>query len=331
MKLHRIPEIIRGATAVVGGFALFTGTLQAAPFLYSSGDLVLAIRQTGNANDLVVNIGKATDYSTLPEGTTLTVANLASSQLATAFPSVNGISWSAAAAIRSVGVAGFPFQTLWVTAPRADAETQSAPWLRFGQYVQGNAGSQIDAIGNNAAAYSSSQSSNANNTAVGVVIPTSSDYRVSPVLGDSANYAGTFQGNVENTTPGDFDLDPSNVSRSDLYELIPGASADGTLNTPGRYLGYFELSPGGTLTFNAATKALTAPAIKAIWRNGEITTIAFTTVANATYRLRSTTAGLSLPLTSWETGASVSGNGALATLQETNSAATRFYVIEALR
>ena len=81
MKINRNPKLIRRLAAVVGGFSWFTGALSAAPFLYSSGDLVLAFRQTGGDNDYAVNLGKATNYNSLPPGATLTVTNLSASQL----------------------------------------------------------------------------------------------------------------------------------------------------------------------------------------------------------------------------------------------------------
>ena len=329
MKTHRTPKLIRGLTAVVGGFALFTGGAHAAPFLYGPGDLVLAFRQTGNASDYVVNIGKAINYSTLPTGATLAVTNLSASQLTSAFPSVNGLAWSVAAAHRPPADTNFPLQTIWITAPRFDIATQSPAWLRKGQFIQGTAASQIDAVGVNAAAYSSSQPAGDNNTVTGVVIPASSDYAFTPLIGDAADY-GSFQGNVENRTPDDFDSSASIVVRSDLYELLPGASAEGTLNAPGRYLGYFELKPDGTLTFNTGAPAITQPSITNVARNGSVTTVSFTTVSGATYRLRATdAAGLTSPVSTWSPGATVSGNGALQSLQDTSSDGLRFFAVEA--
>ena len=49
MKIHRTNQLWPGLATLAGGFALFTGSLQAAPFLYAPGDLVLAFRQIGNA------------------------------------------------------------------------------------------------------------------------------------------------------------------------------------------------------------------------------------------------------------------------------------------
>jgi hypothetical protein len=330
MKTHRTSNLIRSVSAVAGGFALFTGPLQAAPFLYSPGDLVLAFRQTGSSSDLVVNIGKATNYHALAAATTININNLSAAQLNNAFPSLNGLKWSVAAANRPPLDPDYPEQTLWVTAPRADVNVQSPPWLRKGSALQGTSASQIDAIGVNAAASSSSQASNSNNTVTGVVIPVSSDYKLAPVIGGSGDYDFTFQGNVENLTPDDFDLDPENVTRSDLYELLPGSLAGGTYNTAGKYLGYFEFKPDGTLTFNTGAPLLPPPVITSVTRDGDVTTVSFTTVNGATYRLRATdAAGLNAGVSSWSNGASVAGDGNIQSLQENSAADIRFYSVEA--
>ena len=322
-----IPSITRGLTAVVGGFALFTGVLQAAPFLYSPEDLLVAFRKSGGASELVVNLGKATNYNNVPLGTVRAITNLASAQLGATFANLNSVAWSVAAANRPPIDANYPLQTIWVTAPRLDPNTPSAPLLRKGQYVLGPAASQIDAIGANAAAYSSSTASNANNTPVGVVLPASSDYGLKNVLGDGGNYVGTFQANAEATTTNTFTSNANNVSRTDLYELLPGSS-----DTPGRYLGYFEFKPDGTLTFKNVPTPPARPSITAIQRVGNVTTISFTTVSGATYRLRSTNqAGLTSPVATWTVGASLTGDGAVKTLQDTSSGDTRFFAVDAQR
>ena len=327
MKSNRNPKLTRRLAAAVGGFALFTGTLRAAPFLYSPGELVLAVRQSGNAYDYVVNLGKATNYNHLPSGTNFVVSNFSVAQLNAAFPGVNELKWSVAAANRPPQDANYPAETLWLTAPRLDAGVQSAPWLRKGQFTQATAGAQIDAVGNNATSSSSSQSAGTTNTVTGVVIPVNTDYALSSVIGDSGNYVGTFQGNVETLTATDFDGDPANVSRADLYELQPATS---TLGLPGRYLGYFELKPDGTLTFNTSSPLPPRPTITSITRAGDVTTVSFTTVSGATYRLRSTdAAGLTSAVTTWTTGASTSGTGSVLSLSDTNSADVRFFAVDA--
>jgi hypothetical protein len=328
MKMYRTLRI-RGAATVLGGFAMVVGAAQAAPFAYSPGDLLLAFRQAGGASDYVVNIGKSGDFSTLPAGTTLTISNLSVTQLGSSFPTLNGLQWSVAAANRPPLVAGFPLQTIWVVAPRLDPSAQSSSWLRKGQYVQGTAASQIDAIGVNSANASSSQVAGPNNTTTGVVIPTASDFALTAVIGDSGNYAGTFQGNVEGVTADDFDSNPSNVSRADLYELVPGSSLEGTLNTPGRYLGYFELKPDGSLTFNTGLPLPPAPSISEITYSNNVAKVSFTTVAGGSYFLRAANT-LNAPVSTWAVvNGPVSGTGSVLSLLDTNATNSRFFAVEA--
>lgn len=329
MKVHHTHQLIRGLALMVGGPVFSTGALDAAPFLYAPGDLVLAFRQTGNASDYAVNIGKASDYSALPPGTSLPVANLSLEQLKAAFPTVNGLAWSVGAASRPPLVTTFPLQTIWTTGPRVDPGIPSPPWLRKGQFVQGTAASQIDGIGNAAAASSNSQPAGPNNTATGVVIPSTGDFALGTILGDLGNYAGTFQGSVESVTADDFDADPSNVSRADLYELIPGTTAAGTLDRPGQFLGYFEFKPDGSLTFNNSIPAPPRPTITSVTRTGNTTAVSFQSVAGANYRLRFTDAlGSGSPLSTWSQGASSPGTGSILTLEDTQEAPSRFYAVE---
>jgi len=326
MKTNRNPKLTRNLTAAVAGFALFTGTVQAAPFLYTSGDLVLAVRKTGNADDYAVNLGKATNYSNVPLGTSFTVTNLSLAQLSAAFPDYNELKWSAAAANRIEALdPNYPVQTIWVTRPRLNAGTQSTPWLRKSQFVQGNTASQVDEVGKRAALASSGLPGGPNNTATGVLIPVGNNPNIGAPIGTGGNYAGNFQGNVEALTAADFDSDPQNVSRTDLYELLPGSG-----NPLGRYLGYFELKPNGALTFNNPVFAPPAPTITSIVRNGDVTTISFTTTSGATYRLRATNAaGLTTPVSTWTIGSSTTGTGAVLSLTDTSSEGTRFFAVDA--
>ncbi len=325
MKTIKTTRLVRSIVAGIGGFVLFTQNVSAAPFLYSPGDLVLAFRQTGSANDYAVNIGKATNYNNLPSGTTFTVTNLSVTQLNAAFPSVNALKWSVAGANRPPLDPNYPIQTLWIARPRLELNVQSVPWARKSQFSQGNVGGQVDGVGYNAAQASSNLPGGPNNTETGVVIPVTHNFSISPVIGASGNYAGQFQGVVENLTPDDFDADSGNVSRSDLYELLPGSG-----DLPGRYLGYFELKPNGTLTFTAASTAPPPPTITRIVRDGTLTTVYFTTVPGATYRLRSTEAlGFTSAVSTWAVGASITGTGEELSLTDTSSADVRFYAVDA--
>lgn len=324
MKINQNPKLLRNLLAVVGGFALFTGTAAAAPFLYTSGDLTLTFRQSGNADDYVVNIGKATNYNNVPQGTSFAVTNLSLSQLSSAFPSYNGLKWAVQAANRPDALdPNYPVQTLWISRRRLDPNVQSTPWQRRGQSTQGINGSQIDAIGKNAAWASSTLPVSPNNTETGVVIPVSHSPNIGSALGVSGNYDGNFQGSVETITPDDFIESPDNVSRADLYELLPGSG-------DGRYLGYFEFKPDGTLTFNNPALLPPTPTITNISREGDVTTVSFTTAPGYTYRLRTTdAAGLATPVSTWAVGDSIAGTGAVQSLSDTNTAAIRFFAVDA--
>ena len=317
------------AAALLGVFG--SSQANAAPFLYAPGDLLVTFRQPGSAGDLVVNLGRVTQFTAVAPDQSVPLPAVTASALTAAFPSLSGLRWSVAAANRPPGDPGFPLQTIWVSAPRLDPATPAPAWLRKGQFVQGNAASQIEAIGANSTLVSSLLPGGPANTATLVVVPGSASYPLGPVLGDG-NYVGTFQGNVESLTPDDFADAPERRSRADLYELQPGTTAAGTLNAPGRHLGFFELSPAGALTFNTITAALPSPRITRIARQGEATTVTFETVAGANYRLRYTgPAGLVSPISTWNTSGSGAGTGSPLTLQDTTSDGVRFYAVEALR
>jgi hypothetical protein len=330
MKSHRTNRPHSIAIAIMSGLVLLTGGTHAEPFLYRPGDLVLTLRQTGGASDLVVNIGRATNFNALPEGTAFTIESVSGDQVAAAFSSVASLAWAVVGANRPPADPAYPLQTIWVTAPRLDIETQSPAWLRKGQFVQATAASQIQAIGVNAAASSSSQPTGPLNTASSVVIAANSDFALAGLIGDAGDLVGTFQGSIENTTPVDFDSAPDNRSRADLYELVPGTTQEGTIQTPGRHLGYFELKANGALIFQVASAPAAKPEIRAISRSGDTTTITFQSVEGVTYRLRFTNSSeLGASPDGWATGTSVVGTGAVLSLEDTNAEGTRFFVLEA--
>ena len=64
---------IPGLLGVLAGLVLTTGAAHAAPFLYNPGDLILAFRLSGNASDLLVNLGSVTNYNSRPAGESVTV------------------------------------------------------------------------------------------------------------------------------------------------------------------------------------------------------------------------------------------------------------------
>lgn len=157
-------------------------------------------------------------------------------------------------------------------------------------------------------------------------------FNIGSALGEPPNLVGTFQGRVETTTADDFDTEASNRSRSDLYELLPGTRAEGTLDAPARLLGVFELSPDGILEFSVPGGQPPVPVISRITHRNGVSSVTFRSAPGFTYRLRSTDeAGVSRPVSAWTAGNPSAGDGSELTLQDTPATPVRFYAVEASR
>ena len=126
--------------------------------------------------------------------------------------------------------------TLWVTAARdpLNLNTQTSPWVSKSSFSQAGASTKITGIRAGAANVGTALSS----SSATVVDGNAQSYHT--FVTDNGNLGGSFQGNIENGTGASF----SGHSRSDLYELSPA-----TGNPPGTYLGYFDLSSTGVMTF----------------------------------------------------------------------------------
>jgi len=296
-----------------------------AGFQYNAQDVLVGFRKSGGASELVVNAGSISNIYSLPVGTKITINNLNSGLLGAAFDDLNDLSFSASACSRVFGGSGLnTYGTLWVTRPRADINVQTSPWSRNSTSSQGSVASQIAAIGENAVTYGNTQSTGTNNTSGAVIIPHGSTYDYSTQIGTFGNFANTFQGDVETTTSDSFTDDGQPV-RADLYQLLPGSGA-------GTYLGFFELSPEGVLTYTAgpSASALTPPTITGITRNGTDTIVSFNTVSSAHYSLCFTdSSGLSSPVTTWPTIGPVTGTGSVMSLTNSTAAANQFYRVMA--
>jgi len=204
--------------------------------------------RNGAGSDFVVDLGTVTSwyaYSSLQPNTTYNITAYNGSQLTSVFGSLDNISFSAFADVRTPSNPIFPFNTIWTTAPRLDISTQSDPLSRRSQFTQGSTGSKIDGIAAGAVAYSGTLDNTGVSTATALQMPSSwsavgaSSYTGG--VGPNGNFNGTFQANVENTTPTGFASSGTPIV-SDLYELQPGSG-------PGTYLGYFTLGTDGNMTF----------------------------------------------------------------------------------
>ena len=303
-----------------------------AGFQYSPRDLVFGFRTEGGGTpEVTINAGQASTYYSLPVGQTITVSNVNATVLLAAFAGFNNLLWSCAADVRTNGDATFPIETDWLTRPRSDLNTQTDPWPRRSRFTQANSNAKIDAIAGNAdqgaVGYGNQVPSGLTNTPTAIVIPDGlSPYACSVYMGAGGNYGGTFPGIVETGTGPSFTTDGLPV-RADFYQLVPG-SGDGT------YLGYFEFSASGVMTYHSGPSQSTTiprPNITGVIRAGTTTTVSFTTVSGAQYSLHYTnSAGLSSPVSTWPaTGTPVSGDGTAKSILDTTGDAQRFYSISA--
>jgi hypothetical protein len=233
-KKYKIGSVLLlGAT----GLALVAPSASAQVFTYNNQDLLLGFRRAG-ASDFVVDIGPLKNYG--PGTTTLSQFN--SSQLAAAFgSSLDGISLTVGGDVSTSGTP-VPNHTLWIASARTDINTQTTPWQTRNFIAQGNTIAPINSLGANTATYSAGQPAGPNNTPTAVVLPPGSTFYTTSA-GASGNWANTFPGVVEATTPTGFTAGTTPV-RLDLYTLVPGSTP-----VPGTFDGYFDFKPNGTATF----------------------------------------------------------------------------------
>jgi hypothetical protein len=316
--------------------------LQAQPFTWQDGDVALGFRKTG-ANqgnyELVVDIGRATTFVGLAAGTTVTVTNLSTVQLRDAFPTLNNLSWSALGA-NGGGVAGYPNLTLWLSVPRTDPNVQTVAIPRQTSGNQQTALVQAQSILAGAEAISANGASNQDNTISLVREPINDENGLSAFVASKidptiATLRGTlWYANAEVTTPSTF----TSPIRSDFYEVRPVGVNDphtGSSTGDAYYIGYFELSTNGVVTFTRGSSVTPPPPppapVLAITESGNTLTIAFVTTNGATYSLHYTnSAGLTAPVTAWPTtGSTITGDGSLKSFTDPVSDPNRVYRVSA--
>lgn len=320
-------------------------------FTYQSSDLCLTFRKVtpyAENNEAVVNIGQASNYLNAAVGTKMPVPGFSASQLVPGtFESLNNLSWAVFGwyifAPSLTNYAGYPHgTTLWLTVPRTDNAVRSPDAIRVDNVLQQQTETVMSTLLNDAR-YISHQIaiSNAYNTAQFVREPIAGypDRVVSVLIGSPednsiANFSDNWATSVEATTSGAF----GGEVRADLYEVRPISDISGNLvvdphtgtNGLAYYVGYFELTSDGTMTFTrdaVSTPSSTPPPVLSIQRSGTTSTISFGTTNGAVYSLYYTNAaGLTSPIANWALSAStVTGNGQTNTLTDTTTDANRVY------
>ena len=318
--------------ALVSSTLALVSQLNAEPFVYNARDVLLGFRRVNGTKELLVNLGPSSNYFNAAPGAVIPITGFVPAQLANAFTAdLSNLRCSVSAAVVTAdgGDPSIPRSTLWMTRPRTNAAVRTVAWNRSSAISQGGAANKVASMGTDGQNVSNANPADpVENTPTAVTEPAGTDDSYSFYVSAGGNFGGNFVGNVEYNTGLSF----TEPVRSDFYELLPGSGL-------GRYVGYFELRPDGTMIFQAASPtpppAPPRPNIESIARVGTMTTISFTTTNDVTviYRLRSTNSvGLDAPLSTWATStATVTGNGQVRTLQDDSSDGDRFYSISASR
>jgi len=330
LKFNTRAAVLLSLTGLCG----LVESVQAQVFTDNSRDLILTFRKTGfdGSGDIgqyvfEVDIGQASIYYGAAPGSSIPITAYSSTnQLGMLFDSLNDFSWSVGGCVPNAGDSGdpsIPTRTLWATEPRQNPNAPaSSAWFRSGSFTQGQADSKMNSILDNAAMWAATTPPNPlTNTSTAVAIPNGDVYNANGSLGGAGNYLGTFQGDVENTTLPTFTTDGTN-SVSDFYELQPGSG-------PGTYLGYFELSTSGALTFYAVPLSNPAPTLSISTVGSSTVSISFPSTTIRTYTLHYTNAaGLAAPVSTWATvSTNIIGDGTVKSFQQPISGTGAFYSV----
>ena len=215
---------------------------------YNQGDLLLGMRSPGPGNDLIVDIGPASQYVNATGPITISGTYYTSAQFTASGLNFNNLYFSVFG-----DTAG---NTLWATANALLTERTSNS--------QSVAAGQFEAIAQGALDAGSWYSANAANSSSAVITPNGfsvagSDLSYTVGVLDPNFGVANFQYfgavNEANTIPG-FDTTPYFVTLN-LYELDP--YSNNTTHPPGTQLGYFELESNGTLTFDKGVAPVPEP------------------------------------------------------------------------
>ncbi|HZR16493.1 MAG TPA: hypothetical protein VFE51_04135 [Verrucomicrobiae bacterium] len=325
-----------------------------------NGDLMAGFRKTGahqGTNEMVVYLDNVTNLIKLPMNSTVTLKNLTATGQTDAFSSdLTFLQWSVFGGVYlgdpwNTSLGTFPHATIWYTLPRTNSAVPSVPKPRIAATAQSGATVSMESIGNGANYISSilpGGTNAANNTTL-VVEPYQKSYSQfylttfmgdpsNPTLGDLGGASINF--NIEQTTPSPF----TSTSRADLYESAPAPGGrPGNLTyypdpitgstTSVYYVGHFDLSPTGVLTFTrepAGTQVTPPPPPSVnVAFNTSTSTISFGTTNGATYTVVYTNfSGLTAPRSSWPVlGAPIIGNGGTASVQDSFSPEGRVYSV----
>jgi len=294
---------------------------------YAVGDVLVCFRK--GSVDMVVDAGPISSLTNGTPNQRIPINEYTGTQLADV--GTNGLNWSA---FTWFDTSVSPNWTLFVTSPRPSTSlnVQTTPWQEKGVSAQKSTAQRMATIPPGALdelnldIYPASTTSAVVEEDVSDGNPNYTDgvsYHAALAGAYGSDFSGTFVGNPENSTTNNFTT-AGKVVRSDFYQLTP-TSGFGL----GKFLGYFEFAPDGTMTYVAYPSAV--PVFNSVARTNTTTTITYTTGLYGTYTLRGTNSLTSgTAMASWPAIATLtSGDTATHTITDTTTDNVRFYTITA--
>ncbi|MGA2787805.1 MAG: hypothetical protein ABSF60_09790 [Verrucomicrobiota bacterium] len=288
---------------------------------YAVGDVLVCFRKGGN--DMVVDAGQISTLTNFVAANyRIPISQYTGTQLAQV--GTNGVSWSAFTWLSD--------NTLFVTRPRDSVNNQTAPWPAARSSVQSGTAllmatippGALDQLNFNIYPVSTSTAVvEQDNSSGNANYPDGLSYSGALNGAYGGQFNGTFAGNPENTTVNNFTTSGA-VVRSDFYQITPSVTP-----AQGKWLGYFELSTNGAMTYVAYPS--TPATLISVTRSGALNTITYSTGLYGTYTLRGTNSLTSgTDMANWPAlGTLTSGDTANHTTTDSTTDDVRFYVITA--
>ncbi len=295
------------------------GLLSALParaWNYNAGDLLLVFRN--GTSDVEFNLGTvsnylghAAGYTTVVTGwnPTLVTGAFGSTTNLGGFPSLSGVD------VVLLAVTGTP-QTAWLSGAEPNTTAYTVGSSAWTSSLYGTINSVgIRPITYNAPATTNANSSATNSYVLSATALSSYDTAVSggtsTGLQDITQLGGKSAFTVETALPADLDfwaISPSSAPTKPADQLV----------------GRFELSSSGVLTFIAGPRPAS---LQGLTRNGNVSTVSFTTTVGNAYTLAHTNRLTAAPGT-WPVDTITNiGDGNVDTLTHTNSGAAELYEV----
>jgi hypothetical protein len=318
--------------------AFLAVSAQAVPFNYTEGDVLVCFRvYPSGSYDLVVDAGPVSNYTNLPVGSQIVISPNYYSGSQLGVIGTNDIAWSAFAYYKS----GSNPNTIFMSNPwdyTQDPATYPQPWSCGSPNAQGLTVAYLANVAfcaTNANPGGSDSTITANASATATLVAETRNtapylsYYNGLGLPNHDDFHGTFEGYPEQVTGPTFTTDGINF-RSDFYRLTPGPYGGG-LGPDGDYLGYFEFSTNGVMTFTAQHThdiPVVAATNVTITRSGTTNTVSFTTGASGTYTLYGTN-NVAAPISTWPAIGQVTGNGGQQSITDVTTGGKMFYTVGA--